>query len=388
MLPVQDYLLRASLRDLERDHSVDFSLSGDCCKVSLNYNQFKAAPSNKLANTCRGLILAKSRYRSDPKTINPDEVFGYSEIVAYPFDRFFNYGEGHDGVSELDWPSVVAYEKVDGTLCIVYYDNFKHNWCVATRRVPDADLPIPGGNMTFRSLFEVGVKNTFDLTFEDFCKQFLLRRITYCFELVGPLNKVVVSYPQTKIYYLGARNIVSLKEIDQEFLNCSVPYYKFDTLENTINWVNSLDHTKNEGIVLRDKYFNRLKIKNPDYVLLNRSKDIFASDVNCLKVILEEKYDDVYPNVVKEIQKKLESIKICLKLLNRKYNIIYSKVYKSNAKEFALSLKDIEKEYDGLFLAPFFSIHKGKCKDLIDFCVKNKEKDSVLKKILDQFGDL
>lgn len=64
-------------------------------------------------------------------------------IVAFPYEKFFNFGES--GAATLDWnrPVWVA-EKTDGTLCTLYYHESK--WCVATSGIPDA-----GGKLFVRT---------------------------------------------------------------------------------------------------------------------------------------------------------------------------------------------------------------------------------------------
>jgi hypothetical protein len=74
--------------------------------------------------------------------------------MALPMGRFFNYGQGAAAAVDLDSTETRFCEKLDGTLCIMYWDRHLGVWSVATRSVPDADLPMDGfGNQTFADLF-------------------------------------------------------------------------------------------------------------------------------------------------------------------------------------------------------------------------------------------
>ncbi|MDE1867846.1 MAG: 2'-5' RNA ligase, partial [Thaumarchaeota archaeon] len=94
----------------------------------------EAPKGHPIVEDCRGLIL--------------DSENNWN-IVALPFKRFYNYAEGH--AAKIDWSTARIQEKVDGSLCIVYfYDN---KWHVATRGMPDAGGEVNGHNFTFAELF-------------------------------------------------------------------------------------------------------------------------------------------------------------------------------------------------------------------------------------------
>jgi len=55
--------------------------------------------------------------------------------VAYPFNKFFNFGEEY--ADNIDWESAHVLEKVDGSLIKVYFHNGA--WCVGTNNTIDAN---------------------------------------------------------------------------------------------------------------------------------------------------------------------------------------------------------------------------------------------------------
>src|SRR5271166_895148 len=219
MLMVQKYLETHSFGDLVRDHGVYASFSKSGHKFSLNYDQIEAKEADPLSQECRGLVLAKldgssMLPSSGEKSPHPDYSPGFTQVLAFPMKRFFNYGQG--SAAAIDWndPKLTVLEKMDGTLCIVYYDPIIEQWCVATRSVPEADLLMDNGLFTFRTLFEKALYDTTGgLPFEQFTA-LLDKNYTYCFELTTPYNRIVVAYPECRITLLAARKMSSLKEVD------------------------------------------------------------------------------------------------------------------------------------------------------------------------------
>jgi len=448
MLLVQEYLETHNFRQLEEEHGVYASFSKSGHKFSLNYDQIEAQEADPLAQECRGLILSSmdgkpfsySQENSDPnrKTVLGHVVPGPTRVLAYPMKRFFNHGQG--SAADIDWsdPKLAVLEKLDGTLCIVYFDPFTDKWCMATRSVPEADILMDNGIFTFRTLFEKALKDTCGLDFDEFTKG-LNTRITYCFELTTPYNRIVVYYPESRVTLLAARALYGeLEEFDftdlggygwVDFKNLHdwqqehliglghdekdspialvpVPFhlkgvpvvksYTYSTIEELINWVSSLNPLENEGVVVRDSQFNRIKVKNAAYVAYNKIRDrLGTSERNIVELILAEKDDDVIPMLPEEIVKNLQKIKMGIQFLIKKYDEVYQNSLKQannikagDKKTFALlinSQKKVGNYY--LWTAPFFAIFDGKASSMRDFIQKNKKEgtwpDSFLDKILE-----
>lgn len=216
---VLDYLLTHSLADLFAEHGVRASIStANPYKASFNYDQIAARNDDPLAAQCRGLVLTTADATPFPTSGPCGELF----VLARPMDRFFNLGHGPGGSAvvsddELSHPDARVYEKLDGTLCIVYYDPFLPvgrddrgspaeygDWCVATRSVADADRVIDGfGDHTFRSLFEEALVDA-GTTWRELTESLDIRT-TYCFELTSPrAGSGVVAYDQNKVWLLAS----------------------------------------------------------------------------------------------------------------------------------------------------------------------------------------
>lgn len=408
MLLVQEYLETHSFADLAKDHGVYASFSKSGHKWSLNYDQIEAKEADPLAQECRGLILACEDGRVLRPEVNglqlpADNVIpGKTKILAYPMKRFFNHGQG--SAADINWsdPYLAVMEKLDGTLCIVYYDSFIDKWCVATRAVPEADLIMDNGIFTFRTLFEKAFKETTNISFDDFSKK-LDKDFTYCFELTTPYNRIVVYYPQCKITLLAVRSMLTYYEVDiksQILQGCldGVPLvhmYTFTSVNELVDWVSTLNPMEHEGVVVRDSHFNRIKVKNALYVAYNKARDVLGtSERNCLEIILAEKDDDVIPFLPEEIVNNLIKIKDQLQIIIKEHDKSYLEI-KSEAdaknlgdkKTFAILLMEKAKEKN-LWTAPFFQMFAGKTVNMKDFIQQNKKDGTWSNSFLDKLLEM
>jgi hypothetical protein len=279
-LKVQEYLETHSLNDLQDEFGIKhkFGPSYNMDRlVKLCYSQIDSKPG-PIVDECRGLILENH----DFTRIDPCKKMGFTKIVAYPFNRFYNYGQ--PGQATVDWKTSKFLTKLDGTLIILFY--YGGTWHVSTKQVISANDPMNDHGDSFTSLFwEAFYKIEKALNIE-----MLDKRCTYMFELVGPANQIVVEYPESEIYLLGIRDIHTFKEKDiyKIDLPFALPeFYRYDTIEELMEMVNSRKGKEFEGVVAVDESFNRVKIKNLEYLILHRLNDKASrSKKNMLELIL------------------------------------------------------------------------------------------------------
>lgn len=364
---VQRYLLTRSLDDLARDHGVYASLSADGRKASLTYDQIEAKESDALACQCRGLVLA----RADGEVFAKGAPPGETRVLARPFDRFFNHGQhGADAAAMLGKPGTRVCEKVDGTLCIVYFDDLQGRWHVATRSVPEADKPINGfaGStdkpMSFRDLFELALKDSHALAFDDFAAH-LEPSTTYLFELATPYNMVLVRYESCGLHFLGARLRDGTERPPSDFAHLPTPHapsYPCDTMEALVALVSSRPPTDSEGVVVVDAAFRRVKVKSPAYVALHGLKDSVAnSPRRLMELILLGREDDTFPMLPKLVREHGEMLRaqyaFTLRRMDDAYERLLAEATGDNPrKAFALAV-----QRDGLSIAPMMARYTGQC---------------------------
>lgn len=210
---------------------------------------------------CRGLIL--------------DSADNW-KVIAYPFNRFPNYGETWGGA--IDWTNVRVQEKVDGSLMILWF--YAGVWNVSTKGSPDAGGTVGDYNFTFSDLFwktlvehmSFGYSAAFD------------ERFTYCIELTSIYNRVVCSYGKdTQLTLIGARDISApdYPEIPVDTFTEALPFpilpvvkeYPLNSVEDIIKAAEALNPIQNEGFVVVDSKFKRTKIKSPSYVMIHHLKE-------------------------------------------------------------------------------------------------------------------
>lgn len=329
---VIDYLSTHSLRELEEERGVCARPSKDGSKFSCNYDQIFAKSGDPIAEQCRGLIIrpgnvwfldAMQTYVSENNDKWKD-CRGPWEILAWPMNRFYNFGDTN--AADIDWndPNLKVFEKVDGTCIILYWDPLHEKWHAGTRSVPEADLPIYKGHIeigdtTFSQLFlkaliatreELsGQKVDWEVDGPDKVIH-LNKEMTYVFELVSPYNQIVVNYPEPRVYLLAARHTATGQEVNIDSLRIQhARRPQTWALKDPVAvgaFVNTLDPSQFEGTVVCDSKFRRMKIKSMAYVLAHKSKDtLTASPRNALEAIILEQIDDVIPLVPKDVGDKM-----------------------------------------------------------------------------------
>lgn len=228
--------------------------------VMFNYDQLRSDFSSILVQQSRGIIFREA-------TLEP---------VCVPFFKFFNVGELN--AADIDWNTAFVSEKVDGSLIKVWWDG---NWNISTNGTIDA-FKAELGDVKFSSFGEYFINTLlryYENSTEFYCH--LDTDYTYMFELVGPYNRVVIPYEEPAIYFIGARD----KTTGEEFCCSKVvagalgmgrfnrpAQYSLSSLSDCIKAA-ELKSWDDEGFVVCDAWFNRVKIKSPAYVMAHYARN-------------------------------------------------------------------------------------------------------------------
>lgn len=296
--------------------------------------------SNPLVQECRGLILDSTDNRWNP--------------VCWGFKKFFN---AHEAVAApIDWNTASVYEKLDGTLCYLWWHNGK--WNMSTNGSPGATGNVGTSDKTFNELFWevfndndcVGLGHDLPHVFSEGFKD-----ITFLFELMTPENQIVVRHQNRKLVLIGARNRVTGEEIPTwAFKNCwpVVKQYDFSNLESATASLENVSAFDQEGYVVVDKNWNRIKIKSPQYVRMHHLRSDF-SQRKCVEIILNGEADEFisyFPEFTKEFIEYQIKIDTLTKNVLDKFDEIK---HHTNQKDFALEA--IKYNYNGIL----FALKKG-----------------------------
>lgn len=185
-------------------------------------------------------------------------INGNGEVIAQPFKKFFNYYE----VNDIDFDqNFDVFEKIDGSLIILFYYNKTGEWLFLSRR-------------SFISEHVEQAKLIFD--YNNF--KYLDTKCTYIFELIGPNNKIVVDYDENDLILLSrieTNNGIELFYDDllykySKYFNI-VKKLKLKTYSDIIDYKRKYDNSiKYEGIVVRFENGERIKIKFDMYVQMHK----------------------------------------------------------------------------------------------------------------------
>ena len=227
--------------------------------LMLKYSQIDSDFSLPVVRECRGLVL------------DADSL----EVVSFPFTKFFNVQEPN--AAKVDWGSARILEKIDGSLIKVV--RIGKDLLLSTNGTIDAFkapvVPQPG--CPFSSFGEIAMS----VLEKKVPKGLLLHELflenqTYMFEMVSPWTRVVIPHKECDMYFLGVRDNLTFRErlpYDHalKFLFPVPKTYPMKTLDDCVKAASDLPWDE-EGYVVVDKDFNRVKVKSPRYLQVHRIK--------------------------------------------------------------------------------------------------------------------
>lgn len=274
--------------------------------VMFKYSQIDSDFNLNIVRECRGLILNEDTF----------------DIVSYPFYKFGNYGEGY--CPDIDWKSAVMLEKIDGSLIkIVRLGKMlliSTNGTIDAGKAPVAEqLGCPYS--TFKDIV-VDVLNKKGVHAELFAEGF-----TYMFELVSPWTRVVIPYPKADLYFLGYRDNTTLEEklpyghlFDGDFFD--VPKrYDISSIDDCLAMAKDLPWDE-EGYVVVDSAFNRVKVKSPAWLAVHHLKG--ENGVMSIRRAIEI----VRANEIDEICSYFEEFRAALNECKERFNSAIEKIEK------------------------------------------------------------
>lgn len=176
------------------------------------------------------------------------------EIVATPFPKFFNVGEGQSVVPDLPFET---FEKLDGSLIIIFH--YKGEWRCATK----------GSLASDQARWAMQWIKQFDLSHLD-------KSITYLAEGIYPENRIVVHYDKTGLFLLAAYkndgvelSYQELQDVGQKIGWEVTVRHSYNSISELLAIAKELPASR-EGFVIRFSDGLRLKIKGDEYVRIHR----------------------------------------------------------------------------------------------------------------------
>jgi T4 RnlA family RNA ligase len=210
---------------------------------------------NEWTLACRGLIMD-----------------GKNEIIARPFQKFFNLGEYEN--QPIPNESFEVYEKMDGSLGILY-------WLDNEERRPEPFIATRGSFLSDQAIIATEMlktKYSESILYLDQSK-------TYLFEIIYPENRIVLDYgDERKLVLLAIIDTKTGEEFPLEdtfhatLLQSHGPItnkYGFEIVKkydglNDLQKLKELEEANKEGFVVKFHGGYRLKIKFEEYVRIHR----------------------------------------------------------------------------------------------------------------------
>lgn len=297
----------------------------------LDYDMIEAPKHNAIVQECRGLILEDSTW----------------DVVCKPFNRFFNLGENPSKDKEFDWNGSMAFDKEDGSLMNLWKYNDK---LYCSTRFSFASHPIGPGLDTWENYFF----QCLDLSgVNQVMSDYGCYPITLSFEFCSPYNKVVRSYKAPQAFLLAAFDNMILDEISDSHVDDFAKMvkvtrprkYYFRHIQDVQEYIEqeAAQDATFEGVVVKDRNSQRMKIKSPLYLGLHRMRgngDNIFLPKNIVSFVLSRKDKDelllYFPEVKPFLDKMQGEYK---KILTQLENYWFCYCDEKSQRKFAESVK-------------------------------------------------
>lgn len=234
------------------------------------------------------------------------------EVACWPFRKFGKYDEPY--ADSIDWSTARVQQKIDGSIIKLWFDKINDNWTWSTNGMIDANEAFIDETHT-KSFMDLIIETDLyaaDLEYELTSKKpgvwNFNKDYTYIFELTSPINQVVIHYDEIMLYHIGTRNNLTGEEYIPEYTLYDQLFgfkpnrpreYDLNSLEECIEFVqremniskdNRISTCSDEGFVVVDGNWNRIKIKSPIYMALH---NIVTGSVVSKKLLIQLIHEDM-----------------------------------------------------------------------------------------------
>ena len=263
--------------------------------ISFSYNQIDSPMHLGICQEARGIVLDEGR------NWRP---------VARAFKKFFNLGETN--AADIDWASARVEPKLDGSMVCMWRYNGEVE--LSTTGTPDAVAAIVDGvsGDSFRCRFERTLRDVYGLYLSQL-SAYIEDGLTYIFEYMSAADPIVVQHKQDRICLIGRRWAVSgewLPTIKPGWLGdveCIQALDILPTADSVRAAASMLDGMQEEGFVVVDKNYDRVKVKSPDYLAKHKLRFSFTKK-SLIEVVKDNEIDEIL-SVFPSLEPKIMPIK-------------------------------------------------------------------------------
>lgn len=366
MLAIQEYIKKHGI-----DKAIsDFNLKSREYenKILLKYDQLSSPTMMAMTEMqdCRGIILEKGTWK----------------VLSLAFRKFFNSEEGN--AHKIDWNTARVQEKLDGTLIQLYWDEHKGKWFAGTTGTAEGEGEVNNKmGTTFNDLFFQTVTEKYNLDLNN-----LKKTHCYVFELTTPYNIVVKPHANSSATLLTVRNLETLEEESSAngfASNLKVPYVTHYDLnaKNAGALIRTFENMpwSEEGYVVVDANFNRVKIKNPAYVAVHHLKGKSAEH-NIITIVKSNEIEE-FGATFPERKEELEKLKVNYDILLAKLLVTWEElklrkpknIMPAEKKKYAAAVFEVcEKHNLKPFTGLFFGLNDGKVESVENYLMNYDDK--------------
>ena len=332
-------------------------------RVLLKYDMIDSPLGNPLCQEARGLILDRG---------------DNWKVISWPFKKFFNLGEGH--AAPVDLSTAKVLEKVDGTCITLYY--WEGKWRLQTLGMIDGDGAVNNvfPPTTFAELFYRVLGCSLGAALQP--------KFTYTFELATPYNRIVTRYEHERVVLLSIRDMTTLTELDSGMfmmfyhkILCVAPMVELPSFHpialSSLSEVADLAAKlpqMDEGYVVVDAAFNRVKVKNPAYLALLHLKEASSSSVKALTQLVLTNEGSEFLTYFPEFQEQYDRISGAVNSLKGKLQEVWEATKHIEVqKDFALAVIASKIPLTGVL----FNLRKGSIQSVSEGLTKTEPKHVV-----------
>lgn len=312
----QSYLHKHGHESFEEDHGI--RVRTDDHHMILDYDQRKVDWNQPYGYVCRGLVLDVDTYT----------------VLGFGAHKFFNLGE--QWAPPIDWNSAKVFEKVDGTMVKRWASPATGRFEYSTRFQLPGDIATNEVQQTGYTWAELIEKCLGDLP--DTLNQ--RPDETLVFEIMSPANKVVVDHKHYHGALLLRRNNITLEEMDLTQHPLAPKVFHFSSQKETLDFLKQVKGSEQEGFVVVDGAWQRIKLKSGEYVRLHHLKDSATSSLKNLILVVKHGETEEVSSYFPEYAESLGKIHQGIEALIQEHEAAWEELKDiSVQKDFALAVQ-------------------------------------------------
>jgi RNA ligase len=261
------------------------------------------------------------------------------KIARRPFHKFFNYMERDETLTLNLANRHQVLEKLDGSMVAPIYLPKKENafeyWRLGTKSgVTDVSMQAE----------QFMASNPEYIKFVNVCREY---EITPIFEWCSRQNRIIIDHPEDRLVLTAMREMKSGKYIDQKIWDGietikTINRVGIKSMHHFVEWAKKQEDE--EGYILRFEDGHMIKVKSDWYCNLHKSKELMDNEKNIVKLVIDEKIDDILPLLTPEDKVRVQDfaarMRVNFQLVYESLCIEFNKLWMEtkSRKEFAFAL--------------------------------------------------